>query len=214
MSTIAPPQRVMADANDLVDVPYSINQSGTMFIRMVFPITTSGNAQVYTVPYAAPLSGLTRVVGTITVRHAGATGSSINAFNAASWPPASTISNFPEALVTVVVAQAASPGSLIGLGTSVYAGLATAAGTDTTTGKSAAFILTATPSSDSTTYGCDWSSIPASTWVSNLNQSGSLAVDVVVNLVPNHAMSFIASGKAVTACAVELVALFSFSPIN
>jgi len=185
-----------------------------MFIRMVFPITTSGNAQVYTVPYAAPFGGLMRIIGTITVRHAGATGSSINAFNAASWPPASTIANFPEAIVTVVVAQAASPSTLIGLGTSQYAGVATAAGTDTTTGKSAAFILTATPSSDATSYGCDWSTIPATTWVSNLNQSESLAVDVVVNVMPNHAMSFIASGKAVTACAVELVALFSFTPVN
>jgi len=185
-----------------------------MFIRMVFPITTSGNAQVYTVPYAAPFGGLMRIIGTITVRHAGATGSSINAFNAASWPPASTIANFPEAIVTVVVAQAASPSALIGLGTSQYAGVATAAGTDTTTGKSAAFILTATPSSDATSYGCDWSTIPATTWVSNLNQSESLAVDVVVNVMPNHAMSFIASGKAVTACAVELVALFSFTPVN
>lgn len=204
----------MTDVVDLVDVAYSFSQSGTMFARMVFPISTPGNAQVFTVPYAAPLAGLMRVLGTITVRHAGATGSSINAFNAASWPPASTISNFPEALVTVLMAQAASPGSLAGLATSVYSGLTTAAGTDTTTGKSAAFILTATPASCSTTYGCDWSTIPASTWVSNLNQSETLAIDVVVNVMPNHAMSFIASGRAITACAVELVALFSFTPVN
>lgn len=214
MSALAPPQRVTTDAADLVDVPYSISQSGTMFTRMVFPITTPGNAQVYTVPYAAPLGGLMRVVGTITVRHAGATGSSINAFNAASWPPTSTLSNFPEAVVTVLMAQAASPGSLAGLATSQYSGLATAAGTDTTTGKSAAFILTATPSSCAATYGCDWSTIPASTWVSNLNQSQTLTIDVLVNVMPNHAMSFVASGRAVTACAVELVALFSFTPVN
>lgn len=214
MTAIAPPQRVMSDTVNLVDVPYSLIQSGTMFARMVFPITTPGNAQVFTVPYAAPLGGLMRVRGTITVRHAGATGSSINAFNAASWPPASTLSNFPEALVTVLMAQAPTPAGLSGLATSVYSGLATAAGTDTTTGKSAAFILTATPSSCYATYGCDWSTIPVSTWVSNLTQSETLTIDVVVNVAPNHAMSFIASGRAVTACAVELVALFSFTPVN
>lgn len=204
----------MSDAVDLVDVSYTNIESGTMFARMVFPITTAGNAQVFTVPYSAPLAGLMRVYGTITVRHAGATGSSINAFNAASWPPASTISNFPEALVTVLMAQAPTPGGLSGLATSVYSGLTTAAGTDTTTGKSAAFILTATPSSCYSTYGCDWSTIPASTWVSNLNQTETMSIDVVVNVMPNHAMSFIASGKAITACAVELVALFTFTPVN